>query len=102
MAQTVNDNKDNTYFTASCALSFFDQLEDIAMSDCGIREKFFLLRDVFKRVINQATAHNNINFIGLFAKLDFLVKQHAIPATDAIFIHDTRKVLNAIHDTPDA
>lgn len=82
-------------------MSFFDQLEDIATADISIRERYYVLRDTFKRIVNQAIALNSINFIGLFAKLDYIIKQHDIPAEDAILIHDTRKVLNAIHDTAD-
>ena len=95
-------NHTNKCYTADCAMSFFDQLEDIATADISIRERYYVLRDTFKRIVNQAIALNSINFIGLFAKLDYIIKQHDIPAEDAILIHDTRKVLNAIHDTADS
>ena len=94
-------NHTNKCYTADCAMSFFDQLEDIATADIPIRERYYVLRDTFKRIVNQAIALNSINFIGLFAKLDYIIKQHDIPTEDAILIHDTRKVLNAIHDTAD-
>ncbi|WP_293475082.1 AAA domain-containing protein [Prevotella sp.] len=100
MIPTLN-NHTNKCYTADCAMSFFDQLEDIATADIPIRERYYVLRDTFKRIVNQAIALNSINFIGLFAKLDYIIKQHDIPAEDAILIHDTRKVLNAIHDTAD-
>ena len=100
MIPTLN-NHTNKCYTADCAMSFFDQLEDIATADISIRERYYVLRDTFKRIVNQAIAQNSINFIGLFAKLDYIIKQHDIPAEDAILIHDTRKVLNAIHDTAD-
>ena len=83
--------------TADCAMSFYDQLEDVALSDWSVREKFLVLRDIFKRVINQGITGSSINFIGMFAKLDYLVKQHNIPTETAMLIHDTRKVLNRIH-----
>uniref|UniRef100_UPI004027B3C4 AAA domain-containing protein n=1 Tax=Prevotella sp. TaxID=59823 RepID=UPI004027B3C4 len=98
MIPTLN-NHTNKCYTADCAMSFFDQLEDIATADIPIRERYYVLRDTFKRIVNQAIALNSINFIGLFAKLDYIIKQH--DAEDAILIHDTRKVLNAIHDTAD-
>lgn len=100
MIPTLN-NHTNKCYTADCAMSFFDQLEDIATADIPIRERYYVLRDTFKRIVNQAIALNSINFIGLFAKLDYIIKQHDIPAENAILIHDTRKVLNAIHDTAD-
>lgn len=89
------------YYTTDCAMSLFDQLEDILTADFHIHERYLILRDTFKRVVNQAVAQTGINFIGLFAKLDYLVKQHNIPAETAMLIHDTRKVLNAIHNTSD-
>lgn len=94
-----NNINENIGYTADCAISFFDQLEDVCAADFLIREKFTILRDIFKRVVNQAIAHNSINFIGMFAKLDYLVKQHNIPTENAILIHDTRKVLERIHNT---
>ena len=88
--------------TADRAMAFYDQLEDVALSDWNIRDKYVVLRDIFKRIINQGIAESNINFIGMFAKLDYLVKQHNIPTETAMLIHDTRKVLNHIYGTNDA
>lgn len=80
-------------------MSFFDQLEDVCAVNFTIREKYTILRNIFKRVVNQAIAHNSINFIGMFAKLDYLIKQHNIATEKAILIHDTRKALERIHNT---
>ena len=96
-SQTTTDN----LFTADCAMSFYEQLEDILTSDFGIREKYALLRDVFKRVVNQGVAQSSLNFIGLFAKVDFLVKRYGIASDKAMLIHDTRKMLNTMHDLSD-
>ena len=95
-----NDKNDITY-TADCAMSFFEQLEDVYTADFNIREKYTILRDIFKRAVNQGVTHSNINFIGLFAKLDYLIKEHDIPAETAMRIHDTRKSLNEMHSTTD-
>ena len=92
-----NNNNENIAYTADCAMSFYDQLEDVCTADFTIREKYAILRDIFKRVVNQGIAHNSINFIGMFAKLDYLTKQHGIPTETAMLIHDTRKELNAMH-----
>lgn len=86
-------------YTTDSAMSFYDQLEDVATSATDIRQKYSMLRDIFKRAINQAIARNSINFIGLFAKLDYLTKQYNIPHEISMQIHDTRKILNNIHDT---
>lgn len=88
-------------YTADSAMSFYDQLEDVAAAKWDIRQKYSVLRDIFKRVVNQGTAQSSINFIGLFAKLDYLTKQHNIPDDAAMQIHDTRRTLNRIHDTDD-
>ena len=98
--EAINNKHDITYI-ADCAISFFDQLEDVGTADFNIREKYAILRNIFKRVVNQGVAKSNINFIGLFAKLDYLIKEHDIPAETAMRIHDTRKSLNNMHTTPD-
>ena len=92
-----NNNNENIAYTADCAMSFYDQLEDVCTADFTIREKYAILRDIFKRVVNQGIAHNSINFIGMFDKLAYLTKQHDIPTETAMLIHDTRKELNAMH-----
>lgn len=92
-----NNRNENIAYTADCAMSFYEQLEDVCTADFTIREKYAILRDIFKRVVNQGIAHNSINFIGMFAKLDYLTKQHGIPTETAMLIHDTRKELNAMH-----
>ena len=93
------NKNENIDYTADCAMSFFDQLEDVCAVNFTIREKYTILRNIFKRVVNQAIAHNSINFIGMFAKLDYLIKQHNIATEKAILIHDTRKALERIHNT---
>ena len=102
MKPNTNDNRENISYIADCAMSLFDQLEDIATADCGIREKYFVLRDMFKRIVNQATAQNSINFIGLFAKLDYIVKHYGITPDTAALIHCTRRQLNAIHSAAES
>ena len=92
---------DNTNYSADSALSFYDQLEDVATANWTIHEKYIVLRNIFRRIVNMGTESSRINFIGLFAKLDYLVKLHDIPTDSAMLIHDTRKVLNAIHSTGD-
>ena len=57
------NKNENIDYTADCAMSFFDQLEDVCAADFTIREKYTILRNIFKRVVNQAIAHNSINFI---------------------------------------
>ena len=91
-----NNNNENIAYTTDCAMSFYEQLEDVCTADFTIREKYAILRDIFKRVVNQGIAHNSINFIGMFAKLDYLTKQHGIPTETAMLIHDSRKELNSL------
>lgn len=101
MTHDSNDTKLRIGYAADSAFSFYNQIEDVATNGWNIREKYTAMRDIFKRIVNQGVAQNNINFIGLFAKLDYLTKQHNIPSATALLIHDTRRMLNALHSTAD-
>ena len=86
-------------FTTEHAMLFFKELEEVAAGYFDIHAKYAMLRDVFRRVVNQALSQTNINFIGLFAKVDYLMKQLAVPTSKVQLIHDTRRMLNDIHTT---
>ena len=86
-------------FTTEHAMLFFKEIEEVAAGYFDIHAKYAMLRDVFRRVVNQALSQTSINFIGLFAKVDYLMKQLDVPTSKAQLIHDTRRMLNAIHTT---
>ena len=78
---------------------FFKEIEEVAAGSFAIHAKYAMLRDIFKRIVNQALSQTSINFIGLFAKVDYLMKQLDVPTDTAQLIHNTRRMLNAIHTT---
>lgn len=78
---------------------FFKEIEEVATGSFAIHAKYAMLRDIFKRIVNQALSQTSINFIGLFAKVDYLMKQLDVPTDTAQLIHNTRRMLNAIHTT---
>ena len=86
-------------FTSEHAMLFFKEIEEVAAGYFDIHAKYAMLRDVFRRVVNQALSKTSINFIGLFAKVDYLMKQLDVPTSKVQLIHDTRRMLNAIHTT---
>ena len=60
---STTNNRENIAHTTDCAMSFYDQLEDVATASLPIRERYLMLRDIFKRIINQGivrtrTGHN--------------------------------------------
>lgn len=79
------------------ATLLFRQLEEVATAKFTIRDKYTLLRDVFRQAVNRAVGSSTINFIGLFAKVDYLVKKNNIPTNTAFLIHDTRRILNDVY-----
>ena len=80
-------------------MPFFKEIEEVAAGSFAIHAKYAMLRDIFKRIVNQALSQTSINFIGLFAKVDYLMKQLDVPTDTAQLIHNTRRMLNAIHTT---
>ena len=86
-------------FTTEHAMLFFKEIEEVATGSFAIHAKYAMLRDIFKRIVNQALSQTSINFIGLFAKVDYLMKQLDVPTDTAQLIHNTRRMLNAIHTT---
>ena len=86
-------------FTTEHAMLFFKEIEEVAAGSFAIHAKYAMLRDIFKRIVNQALSQTSINFIGLFAKVDYLMKQLDVPTDTAQLIHNTRRMLNAIHTT---
>ena len=88
--------------TSDSAVDMMSQLELIAGADTDARQKYGLLRNVFRRAIDQSVARLRINFSGTFAKLDFLIKENAIPPDIARQINDARKRLNEAYSTDES
>lgn len=79
--------------------SYYAQLERIADADLPIRRKYTALGSLLKRFVEQSVAESPLHFAGMFAKIDYLVKENDIPAAVARLIHDTRHALRAAPDT---
>lgn len=78
------------------AETYFSQLHQLISSDKGIKDKYLLLRDLFRRLVDQSVLDAPINVAGLFGKVDYLVKKFQIPSAYARTIHSTRHSLNEI------
>ena len=85
--------------TTEDAILFFKEIEEIAASNFAIHAKYAILCDIFKRIVSQSLSQTSINFIGLFAKVDYLMKQLDVPTDTAQLIHNTRRTLNTIQTT---
>ena len=72
---------------------FFKEIEEVAAGSFAIHAKYAMLRDIFKRIVNQALSQTSINFIGLFAKVDYLMKQLDVPLTRSTNSQYTRMLM---------
>lgn len=84
------------------AEEFYAMLEQTVAADLPLRQKYSSLAALFRRIVEQGVAESPLHFTGMFAKTDYLVKEHDIPANVARLIHDTRHVLRAAPDTDEA
>ena len=82
----------NLTYIEETAQSYFSQLETEASS----------VRNVFARVIEQAVYACPITFVGVFAKLNYIIKEKRIPGEVAAMIHQARKELFPTHNTSPA
>lgn len=80
---------------------FYGQLEALLTADWSIRKKYAYLRDIFCRIVNQGVDDAPLNFSGLFAKLDYLLKERSVPTDVSAAVNDTRKMLNDVRTTDD-
>lgn len=79
----------NLTYIEETAQSYFSQLETEPSS----------VRSVFARVIEQAVYACPITFVGVFAKLNYIIKEKRIPDEVAAMIHQARKELFPTHNT---
>ncbi len=73
--------------------TFYEQLENACNSTLGIRQKHDIIRSVFARAIEQSIMDCQIAFVGLFAKLDYCIKEHDVPYTVSALLQLARKEL---------
>lgn len=84
------------------AAELYAQIEALADARDDLRSTYAALREVFRRTVNQALAGSRIHFAGMFAKLDFILKEHSAPDHIARLVHDTREALDASAAMPPA
>lgn len=72
---------------------FFAQLIEATSSGLLPDQRMMKLRDVFRRVIEQCIAETSLNFAGMFAKTDYVLRQHSVPQDIVPFIHAARNSL---------
>ena len=75
------------------AASFYAQLLNTCTEETDIRERYGMLRSIFRRIIDQSVINCQVVFVGMFAKLDYCIKEFDIPHTIADLIQQSRKDL---------
>lgn len=85
------------YITYSAA-DFFRQLQDTCKQDIPVKQKYSMLHGVFCRIIEQRVSQSEINFAGLFAKVDYVLKESHVPHAIARQIHASRAFMFPEHN----
>lgn len=73
--------------------SLFHDLEEACHDGIALRERYAVMAQVLRRGVDYKLLDNPLTFSGLFAKIDYLGKQHNIPTFLLQRINDTRKRL---------
>lgn len=81
---------------AECAQECYAQLLDLMHADTPVRQRYPALREVLRRTAEIGVSQSHLQFKGLFAKLDFIVKENHIPAKVAQQVQFTRKMMDGI------
>ncbi len=89
---TVSEDIGRAVVSAS-ATDFYRQLEQACDGALDVAVRNDLLRDVFRRVVEQGISGCRIAFVGAFAKLDYCIKAYHVPHRVASLIQRTRKEL---------
>lgn len=89
---TISDPNNATY-RMETAEGFFRFLAESTSEEMPIRHRYRLLKEVYYHAVEQCLMDCRINFVGLFAKTDYIMKEYHVPAPVARLIHDTRKIL---------
>lgn len=73
------------------AETFYGQLTASCEDSLSLTERYEILHDVFHRVVAQSILDCKIVLVGLFAKVDYCIKEYQVPENISSLIHDTRK-----------
>lgn len=80
------------------ASSFYALLSDACAEGIDTADRYDFLKNVFRRAIDQSIVDCQIVFVGMFAKLDYCIKEFGIPHTIADLIQQARKDLFPEHN----
>ena len=75
------------------ASSLYMLLKESCADDMTEEERYAILKQVFRRAVDQAVLDCQIAFVGLFAKVDYCIKEYDIPSNIANLIQLGRKDL---------
>ena len=84
---------------AADAAAYYAELEEIAAGGTGTHDSRRMLKDLLRRITDDCVADRRVNFVGTFAKLDFLIKENGIPDGAAAMMHAARVALNTAATT---
>lgn len=86
----INASKGKSIIVDS-ASSFYMQLEAACANVLSNKERYDILRQVFRHSVEQAIIDCQIAFVGFFSKVDYCIKEYQIPYTIANLIQMARK-----------
>lgn len=75
------------------AATFYAQLEKACADGLTIKQRNDFIRIVFSHAVNQAVLSSTVEFVGLFSKVDYCIREFEIPFAIANVIQKTRKEL---------
>ena len=77
--------------------NFFNELEAAIQHSPDYRKVYNAMGRAYRNCLNEQAHQTQINFVGDFAKTDFLLKEHDAPGWLAKAINDTRVRLRKRH-----
>lgn len=81
------------FMVIDSASTLYMQLQKVCNEELPNKDRYDILRNVFRRVVEQGIADCTIAFVGFFSKLDYCVREYKIPYTIANLIQQARKNL---------
>lgn len=84
-----------------CGQECYDQLLALMTAEDSVRNRYPALRELMRRVVEMGVSKSRLQFKGLFAKLDYIIKENQIPANVAQQIQSSRKMLEHVSERSD-
>lgn len=80
------------------ASDFFSQILAASNHQTDISNRYRLLRGIFRRAVEQTIANCPVNFTGMFAKVDYIVKETSMPRPVSQLVHASRSFMFPEHN----